>query len=432
MDRAQLRTVAGGEFAGDLADGVVKPNLPADYAPSGMWTGLLGQKVPDTGDPEAAKQLIADSGEPMPTLQYDYPQTPVNDKQAARSSARWQGRHQGAAEPDRGRAVLRHRARPGQGGPPGRCASWGPDWSNASTVIPELFTPTGGFNLSQADDKAFNEKSAQAKALDRPARRRPTLWKELNKEAMEKVWVVPTRFGRDQRLAGSKVGLGVGQGRQCLPVGAVRLVAVRRPVRPAVEERARRRPSFWPDGRAGEGQGSATPAPPRSPGPGRAPAGGRAARRRRVGDQFLRTSRSPSSASAGRRRRRRRGLASIRCTWRSAAAEARTTSLAAAVVRSRCDRPSCGFGTRSTSPAATSSLTRLRKVVDGTPITACRSDGVTGWYRCSTVSVPLWNGATPRFSSSWSNSWLIQALVMAMFSANGSGATRRGMADVTG
>jgi peptide/nickel transport system substrate-binding protein len=31
------------------------------------------------------------------------------------------------------------------------------------------------------------------------------MWKELNKEAMANVWVVPTRFGREQRLAGSKV-----------------------------------------------------------------------------------------------------------------------------------------------------------------------------------------------------------------------------------
>ena len=89
-------------------------------------------------------------------------------------------------------------------------ASWGPDWSNASTVIPELFTPNGGFDLSQVDDKAFNEKTAQAKAsTDRQAQ--AELWKELNKEAMEQVWVVPTRFGRDQRLAGSKVGSASGK-----------------------------------------------------------------------------------------------------------------------------------------------------------------------------------------------------------------------------
>ena len=32
------------------------------------------------------------------------------------------------------------------------------------------------------------------------------VWQELNKEAMANVWVIPTRFGRDQRIAGAKVG----------------------------------------------------------------------------------------------------------------------------------------------------------------------------------------------------------------------------------
>ena len=210
MDRAELRTVAGGEYAGDLGDGVIKPNLPADYAPSGMFTDLLGLDVPDTGDPEAAKQLIADSGEPLPTLKFDYPQTTVNDKQAA------------SLVGSLGKAGIKVVPNPIEAGQfygivldPAKeshlvWASWGPDWSNASTVIPELFTPTGGFNLSQVDDKAFNEKSAQAKAsTDRQAQ--AALWQELNKEAMEKVWVVPTRFGRDQRLAGSKVGSASGK-----------------------------------------------------------------------------------------------------------------------------------------------------------------------------------------------------------------------------
>ena len=210
VDRAQLRTVNGGKFAGDLADGVVKPNLPTDYEPSGMWDGLLGQKVPDTGDPAAAKQLIAQSGEPMPTLQYDYPQTPVNDKAAA------------ALVGSLAKAGIKVKPNPIEAGQfygivldPAKeghlvLAGWGPDWSNASTVIPELFTPTGGFDLSQADDKAFNEKSAQAKAsLDREAQ--ADLWKALNKEAMANVWVIPTRFGRDQRLAGSKVGSASGK-----------------------------------------------------------------------------------------------------------------------------------------------------------------------------------------------------------------------------
>ena len=210
MDRAQLRTVAGGQFAGDLADGVIKPNLPTDYAPSGMWDGLLGQKVPDNGDPDAAKALIAQSGQPMKELQYDYPQTDANDKLAASLVA------------SMAKADIKIKPNPIEAGQfygivldPAKegdlvYAGWGPDWSNASTIVPELFTPGGGFNLSQANDKAFNEKSAQAKAMtDRAAQ--AEMWKELNKEAMAQVWVVPTRFGRDQRLAGSKVGSASGQ-----------------------------------------------------------------------------------------------------------------------------------------------------------------------------------------------------------------------------
>jgi peptide/nickel transport system substrate-binding protein len=204
LDRQQLRTIAGGNFAGDLADGVIKPNLPQDYEKSGMWTGLLGQNIPDTGDPEYAKKLIADSGKPMPTIQFDYPQTPTNDRAAS------------AVVSSLGKAGIKVKPNPIEAGQfygivfdPAKegalvAAGWGPDWPNASTVVPELFTPSGGFNLSRANDKAFNEKADQARAeTDRDAQ--STLWKELNKEAMAQVWVIPTRFGREQRLAGSKV-----------------------------------------------------------------------------------------------------------------------------------------------------------------------------------------------------------------------------------
>ncbi len=212
LDRAQLRTIAGGSYAGDLADGVIKPNLPKDYAPSGMWEDLLGQKIPDNGDPEYAKQLIAESGKPMKSpIQFDYPQTPVNDKAAA------------AVVASLGKAGIKVKPNPIEAGQyygivfdPAKAgdllsAGWGPDWSNASTVIPELFTPSGGFNLSQVDDPAFNERSEAAKAMtDRDQQAEE--WKALNKEAMKNVWVIPTRFGREQRLAGSKVKSASGKG----------------------------------------------------------------------------------------------------------------------------------------------------------------------------------------------------------------------------
>jgi len=210
-DRAAMRTIAGGSFAGDLADGVIKPNLPADYAKSGMWDGMYGGKVPDTGNPDLAKQLIKESGEPMPELTYQYGKSPDADKQAA------------SLQSSLAKAGIKLKLSPL---PPGEyysivldptkqealaSAGWGPDWLNASTVIPELFTPTGGFNLSRADDKAFNDKVMAAKAETDRAKQ-GEMWKELNKEAMQQAWVLPTRFGREQRLSGSKVGAASGDG----------------------------------------------------------------------------------------------------------------------------------------------------------------------------------------------------------------------------
>ena len=82
---------------------------------------------------------------------------------------------------------------------------WGPDWPNASTVIPPLFTQAGGWDLSQVDDPDFNAKVTAAQIeLDRA--KQATMWQELNTYAASQMWIVPTRFGLEQRLAGNKVG----------------------------------------------------------------------------------------------------------------------------------------------------------------------------------------------------------------------------------
>jgi peptide/nickel transport system substrate-binding protein len=205
LDREALRTNAGGTYAGDFADGAVKPNIGVDYAPTGLWDGLLGAPIPSTGDPEYAKKLITEAGAPMPTVTFDYPNTPTNTKAAAivvsslgkagitaKPNPIEPGQYYGIVfDPKKAHELIN--------------AGWGADWPNASTVIPELFTPSGGFNLSQYDDKAFNEKSDAAKVeLDRA--KQATMWQELNKAAVEAGVIVPTRFGRDQRLPGSKIG----------------------------------------------------------------------------------------------------------------------------------------------------------------------------------------------------------------------------------
>ncbi|HEX7187462.1 MAG TPA: ABC transporter substrate-binding protein [Actinomycetes bacterium] len=204
LDRAQLKQIAGGDYAGDLGDGVIKPNLAIDYEPSGMWEDMFGQAIPDSGDPEYAKQLIEESGEPMPTITYSYSQNPDADKGAAAIKASLEkagitvklnpieasAYYNVIFDKDRATELMNN--------------GWGPDWPNASTVIPPIFTMKGGWDVSRVDDKEFNEKvDAALSETDRDAQAQ--MWKDLNKEAMSQVWVIPTLFEKDYRLAGSKV-----------------------------------------------------------------------------------------------------------------------------------------------------------------------------------------------------------------------------------
>ena len=201
LDREALLLNAGGTYAGEFADGVVKPNIGIDYAPTGLWDGLLGQPVPGTGDPEFAKKLLSE-GKDCPTeITLDYAQSEDSDKAAAiwvESLARAgitvkpnpieRGQYYGVVF-ENGNEIM--------------TGGWGADWPNASTVLPPLFVQ--GWNLSRVDDKAFNDEVAAASVeLDRNTQ--ATMWHELSKKAAEQMWVVPTRFGRDQRLAGTKVG----------------------------------------------------------------------------------------------------------------------------------------------------------------------------------------------------------------------------------
>ena len=85
-------------------------------------------------------------------------------------------------------------------------SGWGADWANASTVIPELFTSAGGFNLTQNSDdpnyKAFEGRvQAAMKVTDR--KKQAALWKALDKEAAGYFWHLPTTFGKAQEVWGS-------------------------------------------------------------------------------------------------------------------------------------------------------------------------------------------------------------------------------------
>jgi peptide/nickel transport system substrate-binding protein len=173
LDRAAIRLNIGGAFAGDYADGVIKPNIGVDYAPTGFWDSFFGQKVPDSGDPALAKKLITESGEAAPKLTFDFADTPTNQKTAAIVISSL-----GKA----GFTVTPNPIEPGK-----------------------YYTQKGGWDLSQLDDKDLNAKVEAAQVeLDRT--KQAALWQALNKQGSEQVYIIPTFFGLSQTIAGTKVG----------------------------------------------------------------------------------------------------------------------------------------------------------------------------------------------------------------------------------
>lgn len=204
LDREALQLNAGGVFAGELGDGVIKPNIGQDYAETGWATDLFGEAIPPAGNPELAQKLIQESGVPAPTLTYDYAQSPTGDQSAAiiKSSLEKAGFtiKPNAIEAGQYYTIVFDDEKAHEFGASG----WGPDWPNASTIIPPLFTDAGGFNLSRVHDEDFVKQTQDALGiLDRAEQ--ATAWQELNKEAMKRAYVIPTVFGLDQRLAGTKI-----------------------------------------------------------------------------------------------------------------------------------------------------------------------------------------------------------------------------------
>ena len=204
LDREALRLNASGAFYGDLADGVIPPNMGNEYAPTGWATDMFGEPVPPDGNPDLARRLIEQSGEPMPDLTFDYWSGPVWDSDAS--------------------IVVNSLARAGINVTPNPmgdtfwpsvrnddvvdefgAAAWGHDWPNASTIIPPLFTDAGGWNLSRVHDQDFVDQVHHAlTTLDR--QEQAAKWQALNRTAMQRAYVVPLTFGLTQTLGGTRVG----------------------------------------------------------------------------------------------------------------------------------------------------------------------------------------------------------------------------------
>ena len=215
-DFTSLITLSGGQaLNGDPADGVIKPLMGLDYK---KVTGYEDWSV--NGNFDKAKALMAQAKTECPALYaratdpkqgitYDIADTDTNKK----ASAIWIASEAKAGivmkfnfiEAGKYYAVVLDPTKQGDMS----AAGWAPDWANASTVIPELFTKEGGFPLSQNwDDPAYAEfkKGVDAALVEPDRKKQGQDWAALNQYAMDQMWVAPGVFSKTQEIWGSGIG----------------------------------------------------------------------------------------------------------------------------------------------------------------------------------------------------------------------------------
>ena len=258
--RETLRTLGGGDYAGSFADGVIKPVMGQDYKPTNVWgyntyvtvkhkavaavvaaksgtvykcgtsvvakgtvctpavaayntvtttphPGLLGYVVPNSGSVDVAKAILSDAGISNPgSLTYDYANyddNPITEAAAAAVKK---------ALEDSGFTVTLHKIsahyystilNPSTQGDLSN-AGWGPDWSNASTVIPPLFQAGNSFDLSHYTNSSF-QNDIDAAMADGTRSTQAKKWQQLNIDAMAAGLAIPKLFSSTQNLVGSNV-----------------------------------------------------------------------------------------------------------------------------------------------------------------------------------------------------------------------------------
>jgi len=257
--RATLRTLGGGDYAGSFADGVIKPSMGRDYKPTNIWgyntyktthhaavaaklatkvgsvykcgtvvrsagyvctpavaaydtvvttphPGALGYVVPDNGSCDVAKAILRDGNISDPgSLTYDYSDrgSPITAQASAAVKAALECAGFTVTLNGISRGYYSRVLNPATQGDLSN-AGWGPDWANASTVIPPLFQLGNSFDLSRYDNAAF-QASIDA-AMHAPNRNAQGLaWQQLNIDAMAAGLAVPKLFSTIQRLQGSGV-----------------------------------------------------------------------------------------------------------------------------------------------------------------------------------------------------------------------------------
>ncbi|WP_055483013.1 ABC transporter substrate-binding protein [Sphaerimonospora mesophila] len=201
----QIQQLAGGEVtAGKIATTVMSPTVMGYEA-----FDLYGKLQKPEGDPEAAKQLLAQSGDPNPTIVYAYNQTPTQEKiTVAIKEALTKAGFKVVAKPLNPATyydaigLVDNKYDVYWGG-------WAADWPTGSTAIQPQFDgrqiADGATNYSHLDVPEINEGIDKANAITDPVEAGKA-WAALDRKIMDQAAIIPEFYQTYFGLYGSGLG----------------------------------------------------------------------------------------------------------------------------------------------------------------------------------------------------------------------------------
>ncbi|NUR30138.1 MAG: ABC transporter substrate-binding protein, partial [Catenulispora sp.] len=159
----QIQQTLGGAQAATLPTTILNPNSTLGYESY----DLFGKTAKPEGDIEKAKQLIAQSGNPKPTIVYAYNKTPSQDKITLVIKNAMEKIGVNLVTKALDRKTYYDSISRTQNQFDMYWGGWGADWPSASTLLPVILGPIydGGYNMSHVNDAGVKAEMKRIEAM---------------------------------------------------------------------------------------------------------------------------------------------------------------------------------------------------------------------------------------------------------------------------
>ena len=199
----QLQQIEGGPAASVISTTILNPVVAGwqDY-------DVFGMKQKPEGDIERAKQLMAESSDPNPTIVYAYNQTPIQERMTVVIKNQLAKIGINVVPKPLARKTYYDSISKVDNGFDMYWGGWGQDWPSGSTVFPVIFGPVrdGGYNQTHLRDPEVDAEMKRIMAME-DANEANAAWAALDKKIMETITpLVPDLNDIGTMLHGSLIG----------------------------------------------------------------------------------------------------------------------------------------------------------------------------------------------------------------------------------